>query len=152
MGLLRKFISRSWPDRVLLVRAFGLVSAVRIGLWVLPYRVVRKLVEVPVADVEVPPSEELGRLRRTVGAVEAMSRRLLGDKPCLTQALAAQRLLRQEGIDSKLCIGVSKDGGEFLAHAWLERGTRVLIGGRHSPSAFTPLAPTKNSTALSEGL
>jgi hypothetical protein len=139
MVLLRKFFARSWVDRVLLVRAFMLVSAVRIGLWVLPYRTVRRLVACPVTPREMTPAEEWQSLRRIVGAVEAMSRRLLGMKPCLTQALAAQRILRQEGIDSTLRIGVTKDGQELLAHAWLERGDRVLIGGGRSPHLYTPL-------------
>ena len=139
MALLRKFFARSWADRGLLVRAFVLVSAVRIGLWVLPYRTVRRLAECPVTPREMTPEEEMRSLRRIVGAVEAMSRRLLGTKPCLTQALAAQRILRQEGIDSTMRIGVAKDGRELLAHAWLERGDRVLIGGGRSPWLYTPL-------------
>ncbi|MEP0548316.1 MAG: lasso peptide biosynthesis B2 protein [Rhodothermales bacterium] len=146
MALLRKFLARSWADRVLLVRAFVLVSAVRIGLWVLPYRTVHRLADCPVAPRAMTPDEERRSLRRIIGAVEAMSRRLLGTKPCLTQALAAQRILRQEGMDSTLRIGVAKDGQELLAHAWLERGTRVLIGGGHSPRLYAPLVPMRPET------
>jgi hypothetical protein len=73
--------------------------------------------------------------------VEAVGRRLLGDKPCLTQALVAQRLMSQGGYDSVLRLGVAKDGRELLAHAWLERGGRVIIGGSASPERYTPLAP-----------
>ena len=144
MALLRKFFARSWADRVLLVRAFVLVSAVRIGLWVLPYRTVHRLAECPVAPRVMTPEEERQSLRRIVGAVEAMSRRLLGNKPCLTQAIAAQRILRQEGIGSMLRIGVAKDGQELLAHAWLERGERVLIGGSASVAKYRLLKPVHN--------
>ena len=143
MALLRKFLARSWADRALLVRALALVSAVRLGLWILPYRTVQRLVDRPVAPQrgEVPPAEEYHRQRRIVGAVEAISRRLLGDKPCLTQALVAQRLLREGGIDSALCIGVAKDGRELLAHAWLEHAGYVVIGGgiRRSNTSPSPL-------------
>lgn len=149
MSLLSKFVSRSWPDRLLLIRAFFLVSAIRLGLWTLPYRVVRDLADEEVADIDVPRDDEVRRMRRIVGAVEAMSRRLLGTKPCLTQALAAQRLLRQEGLDSTLRIGVSKEGGEFQAHAWLERRDRVIIGGAKSPKLYATLSPTQDeSTAV----
>ena len=148
MALLRKFLARSWADRALLVRAFVLVSAVRVGLWVLPYRTVERLTECPVTPREMTPEEELLSLRRIVGAVEAMSRRLLGAKPCLTQALAAQRILRQGGIDSTLRIGVAKDGQELLAHAWLERGERVLIGGGRSPRLYAPLVSMRPETPV----
>lgn len=150
MTLLHKFINRSWADRALLVRAFVLVSAVRIGLWVLPYRTVHRLAECSVTPRELSPDEERRTMRRIVGAVEAMSRRLLGMKPCLTQALAAQRMLRQEGIDSVLRIGVTKDGSELLAHAWLERDNRVLIGGKHSPHLYTPLVSMRQEQPLQQ--
>ena len=148
MALLRKFVDRSWDDRVLLIRAFVLVSAVRIGLWVLPYRTVRRLTDCSVTSRELSPEEERRTMRRIVGSVEAMSRRLLGMKPCLTQALAAQRLLRQGGVDSDLRIGVAKDGEELLAHAWLERDNRVLIGGRLSPHTYTPLVSMRQEQSL----
>ena len=84
---------------------------------VLPGPTVRRLVDREVAEGlgdsrggVLTSSEQLLRQRRIVAAVEAMSRRLLGDKPCLTQALVAQRLLREDGFDSVLRIGVAKDG------------------------------------------
>jgi hypothetical protein len=142
MTLLRKFVARSWADKVLLVRSFLFVCAVRVGLWVLPYKTVQRLVNHALVPGEkATPQEELLRIRRVVGAVESMSRRLLGDKPCLVQALVAQRLLRQGGFDSELRIGVAKDGRELLAHAWLERDGRIVIGGSMSPIRYKPLAP-----------
>jgi hypothetical protein len=39
-------------------------------------------------------------------------------------------LLAREGISSKLGIGVTHDDeAGFAAHAWLEAGGRVVIGG-----------------------
>jgi hypothetical protein len=152
MTLLRKFVARSWADKVLLVRAFWLVSGVRLGLWALPFRTVQRLVDHPVALPVVSPGEgalrtEYAYQRRVVGAVEAIGRRLLGDKPCLVQALVAQRLMRQGGYDSALRIGVAKDGRELLAHAWLERGGRVIIGGGTSPVRYKPLDPVASQAA-----
>jgi len=150
MTLLRKFAARSWPDKVLLVRAFALVSTVRLGLWALPYRTVQRLVGRTLVRREnagATPQEERSYQRRVVGAVEAVGRRLLGDKPCLTQALVAQRFLRQRGYDTTLRIGVAKDGRELLAHAWLEREGRVIIGGGASPVRYKPLAPVHSEAA-----
>lgn len=149
MTLLRKFAARSWADKVLLVRALALVGAVRLGLWALPYRTVQRLVGRSLLKSREAgtPQEERAYQRRVVGAVETVGRRLLGDKPCLTQALVAQRFLRQRGYDATLRIGVAKDGRELLAHAWLERDGRVIIGGGASPVRYKPLAPVHSEAA-----
>ena len=81
----------------------------------------------------------LSRLERKqlIWAVRAMGKRVLGDKPCLTQALALQWLLRRHGEESSLQIGVRKNqDGEFAAHAWLEQDGQVLIGGKSSPFEY----------------
>lgn len=142
MELLRKFMARPGPDKVLLVRAFALVSAVRLGLGVLPFQTVQRLVDFPLSQREgglYSLQSEQDYQRRVIGAVEAIGRRLLGDKPCLVQALVAQRFMRQGGYDATLRIGVAKDGQELLAHAWLERNGRVVIGGSASPSRYKML-------------
>jgi hypothetical protein len=67
--------------------------------------------------------------------------RLLPNRPCLTQALVLQYLLLRRGDTlAKLHIGVAKgEDGELLAHAWIERGGRVLIGGATSPRTYRRL-------------
>lgn len=142
MRLLRKFFGRSWADKVLLVRALGLVGSVRIGLWMLPYQKVRRLVDQPLRMTPLYPPfspEAVAYHRRVVAAVEAIGRRVLGDTPCLTQALVAQRLLRQAGYETELHIGVTKREGELLAHAWLEQDDIIVIGGSRSRQRYAPL-------------
>lgn len=79
--------------------------------------------------------------RRLLWAVEAVSRRLLPQRPCLTQALAAHVLLVRHGAHQvELQIGVKRPSdGTFRAHAWLERKGRVLVGGETSLSAYSRL-------------
>jgi hypothetical protein len=49
---------------------------------------------------------------------------------CIIQALAAERWLRRRGIPSALFFGVPKEPRkEFVAHAWLKAGERVVTGG-----------------------
>lgn len=149
MSLLRKFVARPWADKVLLVRALGFVCGVRVGLWILPYRTVQRLMDTPLAARPTgppDPREERAYQRRVVGSVEAIGRRLLGDKPCLVQALVARRFMRQGGYDTQLRIGVAKDGRELLAHAWLEREGRIIIGGTSSRFRYKPLVPAQSHT------
>ncbi|HET8564163.1 MAG TPA: lasso peptide biosynthesis B2 protein [Candidatus Binatia bacterium] len=47
---------------------------------------------------------------------------------CLHQSLVLWWLLRRQGIESDLRIGVHKTGGSLAAHAWVERLGHVLNG------------------------
>jgi hypothetical protein len=129
MGKLRKFVALSSTERWLLVRVAFLVGLVRVGTWLLPFRVVRGL------------AARLGRRsagsrRRDVSnvwlawAVEAAGKRIPGGGNCLVQALAAKVLLDRRNRPAQLRIGVAKGpGGELQAHAWVESEGRLVIGG-----------------------
>lgn len=148
MGILRSYWRLSWRDKLTAAYVSVLVVGVRVALQVLPYRTVHRLLRFGARDVSSAGAEELhARRQRTVRTVAATSRRLLGDKPCLTQALVAQRLLRRQGFETDLRIGVTKDGDELLAHAWLERDGRVILGGRSSRTRYTPLTPVQPDLA-----
>ena len=54
-----------------------------------------------------------------VRGVEAMLRRR--SATCLERALVRQAWLAAHGESQQIVIGVRRDGGEFGAHAWLER-------------------------------
>ena len=72
------------------------------------------------------------RARAAVWAVDAVARRVLPRRPCLTQALVGRRALRRFGVETALQIGAVRDeGGAFSAHAWLEHGGRVVLGANH---------------------
>lgn len=139
--LLAELRRRSWADWAALAVAGGTVVATAALLRVLPFRRVRRLMAGEVPDRERPslPSDEE---RRLLWAVTAVSRRLLPNRPCLPQALAAQFLLRRRGArPAHLRIGVARnDDGSIEAHAWLERDGRVLLGGTESPLLYRPLS------------
>ena len=77
------------------------------------------------------------RIRRFAGDEVALgvlggrdSRRQAVDAgACLPRALAAQTMLRRRGIASKLCLGVTREGGALAAHAWVEVGQEMIVGG-----------------------
>jgi Transglutaminase-like superfamily len=72
-------------------------------------------------------------------AIEVLCAKRWTNAPCFPQALAAHAMLRRRGIASKLCLGVARDNGALVAHAWVEVGTDVIVG-RSEPGAFTRLA------------
>ena len=74
------------------------------------------------------------------GGDEVAGRHLPGAGTCLTQALAAEVLLRRQGYPSLLHIGVLRgEEGQLEAHAWLKSGDKVVIGGGEL-ERYTPLA------------
>jgi len=133
VGRLSRFLRLPAGDQVLVLQAMLLQVGVRLGLWVLPFATLRGLLSRLAAggrpEVEAGP-EGLRTARRAVWAVEAVGRQWPAVGTCLIQALAAHVLLGRRGCASNLRIGVKRDErGTFVAHAWLEQGDTILIGG-----------------------
>lgn len=130
--MLRKFLALDAIDRRLVVEALWIVSAVRIALFLLPFRIVLAMVR---------------RRRDTTGsnvatqriawAVTAVARRGL-DANCLTRNLAAMWLLARHGSSSTLHLGIAKDEDHLAAHAWLESGGRTILDAPQ-PGTFVVL-------------
>ena len=116
--------SEEW---ILFSHAFSLVICVRLALWLLPSRVIVQRVHE--ASKRPHAAARSGVRPDQIGwAIDAASRRV-PRASCLTQAVAGQILLRRHGIASTLQVGVIRDQQGFRAHAWIEEGGRILIGG-----------------------
>jgi hypothetical protein len=121
-------------DQALLLRAFLLVAMVRISLWILPFRIVQRLVasaSKPNLRSAQPPDNCSGTSKPSVeaqaAAVQIVSR-YVPLATCLTQSMAAQILLARSGHSPSLRIGVLRADGKFKAHAWVECAGRIVIG------------------------
>lgn len=124
-------------ERRLLLAAGLLVPAVRLALLLLPRRVARPLVARWLRPG--PPGRAAGRcvvpfLHRSTPARIGWAVRVVSacvpGATCLTQALAAQLLLRAGGHAAALRIGVTRAAaGALAAHAWVECGDVVVVGG-----------------------
>jgi Transglutaminase-like superfamily len=141
MGFLRKILLLPTADMWLLLKTALLLVATKLGMQLLPFRTLRRLLALAasVTAKKLRDSERLSTDRIT-WAVEATSRRMPWVRSCLTQALATQVLLIRHGYPALLHIGVIRgELGQFRAHAWVESEGKVLIGGSGS-EGFTPLA------------
>lgn len=119
----RKFASLTASERGLLAEAWLQTVAVRLALWILPFRLVRGL-----RWKRAPVLSRVSAPERVAWAVAAAGRYVL-KATCLVKALAGQALLARRGHAARLCIGVAKPAGRLEAHAWLECEGRVLLGG-----------------------
>lgn len=124
MRLALRFLQAPRAHQGVLLSAFWLVCAIRLALWTIPYKTVVRLLGM----LRSGTAQDLDR-DQLVWAVAAASR-YVPRASCLTQALAAQTLLRRHGYASTLQIGVAKGPANRLeAHSWLEADGEVLIGG-----------------------
>lgn len=129
---LRRWAELSVSERMLLVRAVVVVFAVRVGLWTLPLRHVRRLAAL------LARASGKQSMSSVVWAVRAGSRCVPGAS-CLPQALAVQGMLAASGFASRVEIGVARDEQHSLqAHAWVTCGDQVVIGGP-DVSAYQPI-------------
>jgi hypothetical protein len=125
MPALAKFLKLSTVDKALALYCLLVVALVRIALSLFSYRILHRLLRQKI------PRESLdnGKGDFIVWAV-GRSSRLVPRATCLTQALAAQFILARAGFRSQIRVGVAiHDEGKFVAHAWLIRDGRVVMGG-----------------------
>jgi hypothetical protein len=135
-----KFFRLPQNDRRILVKAMFLVWGVRLTLWLFPFRLLRALLARFSGAPTGYKSVKQMPIEKVVWAVTVVSR-YVPFATCLTQALSTKFLLSRFGHDAHVCIGVARsDTGKFEAHAWLESGGRVVIGGSEaSLQRYTPL-------------
>lgn len=102
-------------------------------LWIFPFSVIQKIVGRFTVISGESHTVPIGKL---TWAVAVMSR-YVPKATCLTRALTAQILLAGQNYNSNLKIGVSKNNGEFEAHAWLESDNIIVLG--ESEVEYTPI-------------
>jgi Transglutaminase-like superfamily len=140
MKRLHSFIRLPATKRWLLIRAALLLGVMRLGLWLLPFQTLRRLLaRFALGPTRVPDTEQFSK-SRVVWAVETASRHMPSASTCLTQALVVQTLLARRGYPAVVYIGVVReDRDELQAHAWVKSEGEVVIGG-YELDRYTPLA------------
>ena len=135
MKRIRKFLQLPSTDQRLLVMSAFLIGIIQIGLWLLPFQTVRRLLATMAQGTRVTNRVIVDRV---VQAVSTAGRYLAAT--CLVQALVAQVLLARRGHQASLRIGVVKNGGGQLeAHAWIEYKETIIIGDLADLSRYTLL-------------
>jgi hypothetical protein len=125
MELLRKFRSLSPGERSLLLHTVLLVAFLRVALCLLPFGRVNDYLA---RRAKRRPIRQDLATSRLVWAVRTAAARI-PRATCLTQALAAKYQLERYGRSPQLHLGVAKENGRFLAHAWLECDGETVLGG-----------------------
>ncbi len=123
-----------------LLKVVPVILFVRLGLSTMSFKALVERLRQWSRQLSANGSYSDEEVRRICWAVGAVGSRVLGSRPCLTQALAVQFLLWRRGIETELRIGVDKDeSGKLLAHAWVVLDDEVIIGGRLSEMKYKVL-------------
>jgi hypothetical protein len=136
---MRKFIkllSMHAEDRTLVLQAVASLLFCRIGIYVLRFeRLQWWAARTKRTKQSVPISKLIWAAR--------LATRITPNSTCLVRALAASRLLAQNGYQATLHIGVKRTAGVFDAHAWVEYNGEAVIGSAEAPH-FTRLVGWEN--------
>jgi Transglutaminase-like superfamily len=149
MRLISRYKNLNPAERHLFFRALALLVVTRVGLRMLPFRIVRNWTEHFHNSNGLHSVMDRRSIGRVAWAVEAASRRLPGTT-CLPRAIVTYILLGRLGQTSELRLGAAlKPQGSFEAHAWVEVSGRVVIG--EAIEGFHRFMPFQESTFLLKG-
>lgn len=136
-----KGFSRLTPrDRRLVVEAAAVLCAVRLLLYVVPFRWLTRRMKP--ARFERP--ETNAARRETIASIVAAVAGYVPCATCLTRSIALYAMLRRRRYPVVLLIGVGRDQavpaskGSFSAHAWVETEDGTPLPG-NSRLGSTPL-------------
>jgi hypothetical protein len=115
------------PYRFMTARALFLFVLIDLGLYFFGFNRVYKAFGRWTRTLKrrVPEAQEQEVLDRTLSSVVTATRLYYRRrKDCLPKSLTIYYLVRKQGIDATLCIGVKKF--PFAGHAWVEYGDRIV--------------------------
>ena len=132
--MLRSVLALSTRERLLVAEAAVLLVGVGAAVRVVAYARVRALLgsmPAPFLGCEATP-EDVG------WAVGAGGSTIPDNHSCLVRALVAEAMLERRGHETALRFGVDGADRDMEAHAWLESGGEIIVGGENR-EAYTRL-------------
>jgi hypothetical protein len=135
--------SRFWrlsrAERQLLAQALVLLPLTVAALRLMGFRRCQALLA-RLAPRRTDQAATIDDARGMARMVDVAARHGLVRATCLPRSLVLWWLLRRQGIDSELRIGVRKEAGRFEAHAWVELHGVVLNDGGEVHERFAAFA------------
>lgn len=130
MKKIQKFLHLNLNEKYLLIGTFLVLSSIRVGFLFLKFPLLQEMLN-RISEFHFSTSTKSAvSIERIVWCVEVSTQLSPGGAKCLARALTVQTLMKQQGYDPVLKIGVIKNSTEeFKAHAWIEHQGTVVIGG-----------------------
>jgi hypothetical protein len=128
--LLSKLHRLDAKQRSLLTEAAATLVLASAALRVLPFARAITLGAIALArrSGAAPTAQECG------WAIEVVGRRLPWRTVCIHQGIAAQRMMRRNGVDARLHYGARTDSatGKLEAHVWVTVDGEAILGGEEA--------------------
>lgn len=118
----QRFRALPGEERDVIVRALLLLPAVSKSLRLIGFRRTEFLLSclrTLQAVSQQPAAMQLRQAERVARLVRAAVRNGVSAPNCLDESVVLSWLLRRQGIEAELRIGVCKENGQFEAHAWV---------------------------------
>jgi hypothetical protein len=137
-----KAFSLPWGDRNIFIEAWLKLLMADLLLRARPFPRMQQMVAGRFkARLTADPKKDLETIEHIQPLVTMAAHNHLYPMNCLRQALTLQEMLGRRGLCTQLRIGVRKESGNLLAHAWLEFQEQPVEVDRHEGEHFTPLIP-----------
>lgn len=146
---LLKFVRLDRQRRALFFRAVALLWKHRIRLWAHRFHVSETSVGPadPSPSPSPPPSSHHWPSPGAIGWAVSAASHVVPRSTCLARALAAQDLCRRYAYPAQVRLGARRqDGGALEAHAWLELGEEVVVGGSQDLEEYSVFQPVAEQT------
>lgn len=125
---LRRFSALERTAQTLFLRALVMLPLVGLSLKLRGFEATRSSLRKMISSAA--PTTNGNSLNKqialTAHMVNAADRYGFAHPSCLVKSLTLWWLLGRQGIPSELRVGVRKEGGQFEAHAWVEREGMAL--------------------------
>jgi hypothetical protein len=108
---------------------------VRLGLWIIPFKRLGAITARTLPRGHCGSVSSAGQISNAIRSCA----RIVPGASCLTQALAAEVLMKRREHACALRLGVARNGdGRLRAHAWLESNGVAVVGGGLSDYTLLP--------------
>ena len=140
MRELAKLRALTAPERRLFLFCLAGTLLVSAGLAIFGFRRVRDAMSrwPKPREARYPAPAALARARSVARVVAIVAGRGPVRASCLRRSLLLWWILRHDGIETALRIGVSREGGAFHAHAWVEHSGLPLNDEADIARRFPP--------------
>lgn len=134
LNRIKKFSALDNTDKKLFAEACFTLGIMRFTMLTVPFkRLIASLEQSQEREEPVVLSEKELSMAQTVGrSITRAANHTPWESACLTQALAAQRMLLKRKVPGQFYLGVAKDESvdeSMKAHAWSQCGDTIITGG-----------------------
>ena len=117
-------------EKWMTITVYFYVAYYRLCLLLVPMPRIEKMIGVRGAESEAEETLENIKLAKLVGFhVNRVTAHLPLKRKCFVRALSARKILMKKGVNTTLYLGVGKEDGKMVAHAWLRCGQLYVTGG-----------------------